>query len=273
MHPLFLGLMLLVTLVLEASQIPDFHNLSNTKGAIILMSTKRSGSNLVSGSLSAITRKPISWIEWENRIFESDSKFKTHMSYNRLKLPLISDQPLLYRTHHQFEKLKQIPSHLNQLIFVTRNPKELIFREFFLIKPGQEILDSGFIEEFLKTYLLSFEIYEAWDRQNRLLVFYEDFICHSDEMLLSILAFMREKPLFFEDYCLHREEYVARLLESYKIQHKRTNGGASSIKSCKAIYYTMNVPIEMLLHIDAYLEKEAPLIWKKYLKRFKTDIR
>lgn len=259
---------LFCTLAGYASQVPDFHNLNNTKNAVIFMSSKRSGSNLVSGSLLAITRKPISWLEWGYRVFEPGSKFRAHLSYNRLGLPLVSEEPLLYRLHYDFEKIKKIPPATNRLIFVTRNPKELIFREHY---PDPSSFDFSFAEEFLHNYLKAFEIYDRWQPENRFLVFYEDFIASGDEILLQLLSFMGEKPLFFDDYLMHRQEYLNTLLTSYGIQHARKRGGASCRNGPQEIYYSKEIARETLLQIDTYIKSKAPLIWERYLKRFRTD--
>lgn len=263
---------LLCTFAGYASQIPNFQHLESTRGAVIFLSSKRSGTNLISGSLIAITRKPVSWLQWGNRVFETGSKLREHPSYNRLGLPLVSQEPLMYRTHDDFEKLRKIPSHANRLIFVTRNPKELIFRKFSLQNSNYDAPDLSLIDEFLNSYIEAFAIYDAWEPQNRYLVFYEDFIRDGDQILLSLLDFMGEKPLFFEDYQMHKEEYLNDLLDSYKAQHEKNRGGASSEDGPKEIYYTKTAPVEALLQIDACIEKRAPLIWERYLKRFRTDL-
>ena len=67
---LFLGFFLGVLAMAASCQVPDFQNLSNSTGTVIFLSTKRSGSNLVSASLGIITRKPISWLCWQDRVFE-----------------------------------------------------------------------------------------------------------------------------------------------------------------------------------------------------------
>jgi len=262
-----LVLFLLCSLAANASQVPDFHNLDNTKNAVILMSSRHSGSNLVCGCLSAITRKPISWLEWGYKVFAADSKFKLQPSYNRLHLLLICEEPLLYRLHDDYEKIGRIPSSSNRLIFVTRNPKELLFREW------KDRSDFVFAEQFLNDYLKMFEIYDKWEAQNRYLVFYEDLIRHQNEILLELLTFMEEKPLFYEDYQMYREHYLNSLLDSYKAQHEDNFGGASVQNGPQEIYYSKSVPIQPLLEIDTYLESKNPLIWEKYLNRFRSVIK
>jgi hypothetical protein len=137
-----------------ASEIPDFQEIGNSRGVLFLLSTTRSGSNWISASLSAITRKPISWLCHGKKIFDPSSALRKRPSYNRLGLTLISDEPLLYRTHYWFAELMRVPSRFNKLIFITRNPKELLFRQFFLKSPACKIPDLQYIETFFDDYLL-----------------------------------------------------------------------------------------------------------------------
>jgi hypothetical protein len=257
-------------LTLWGSEIPRFDDFSKSKDVVIFLSTPKSGINVMTASLTAITRKPISWLNWGNDVLKHVSKHRKHPSYNRLGLPLVSDKPLLYRSHFDFLEIKQFPSHLNKLVFVTRNPKELLYRRFLRLSPESDNPDPQFIETFLKWYLAPFEVYERWSPENRRMVFYEDFIVNGDEILLSLLEFMREKPTFLVDYQTKKQEYMNRLLESYKQQHVNNFGGSSSIGGPKAIHYSKNANPETLMYVDEYIKKYFPIIWEKYLKRFET---
>lgn len=254
---------------LGASEIVNFKNPDKNKNVTFFLSTPKSGTNLITGSLLAITRKPISWFYWGNTILDTDSGHRDHPSYNRLGLPLISEVPLLYRTHYEFDELMQVPSKLNRLIFLTRNPKELMYRRYFLQEPTRPDPDNQFIEEFLQEYLETFHVYDSWFSDNRRLVFYEDYIEQGDSILLDLLHFMNEPPLFFEDYLNHKDEYISLLLKSYAKQHTHNNGGSSSQGGPKPIYYTQNASLETLRWIDGYLQNNEPTIWEKYLIRFK----
>lgn len=180
----------------------------------------------------------------------------------------MTDEPLLYRTHYGLKNLRKVPSHLNQLIFVTRNPKELLYREFSLTTSLTPDPDPEFIKRFLDEYLQMFQIYEEWVEPNRCIVFYEDFLVDGDEILLKLLAFMQEPALYLEDYLTHKQEYLSKLLTSYAAQHVNNKGGASALGGSKPIHYTKNANPEILLYIDEYLRKEAPKIWERYLSRF-----
>jgi hypothetical protein len=253
---------------LYGSAIPNFENMSQCENVTFFLSTTRSGSNLVSASLGIITRKPIAWIKWGMQVFDPSSPYRNHPSYNRLGLSLISDTPLLYRSHLA-DDLSQVPSHLNKLIFVTRNPKELLFRDFYL-KASSDVPSTEFIQQFLDAYLKNFDLYDSWLAENRYLIFYEDFIYQDDQLLIQLLQFMGEEPTYFEDFLSHKEEYLARLLDSYKTQHSTNKGGASSKDARKLLYYSESVPIHILTYIDDYLKSAAPTIWERYLKRFQS---
>jgi len=253
---------------IASSNVVNYIQPSKNENIVFFLSTPKSGTNVITGSLSAITRKPISWFYWGNSIMDPASKNREHISYNRLGLTLDTDIPLLYRTHYQFNELSLVNSEKNKLIFVTRNPKELLYRKFLLEKKASEIPDKKFIEEFLLKYLKAFEIFEHWNEHTRMLVFYEDFIVNDDACLVQMLNFMNEPLKYYEDYLTHKQEYLDRLLQSYSKQHQHNNGGASSKGGPKPIYYTRNASRETLLEIDEFIKTNAPAIWVKYLKRF-----
>jgi len=228
---------------------------------VIFLSSRRSGSNLITCSLLAITRKPVGKFFPNRKIHEVEK--------NLLELDLVSNKPFLYRTH-QMKLWHKIPTHLNKLIFVTRNPKELLFREYKI--SSLEELQSDQVKRFIREYVKRFKIYESWCAHNRILVFYEDFIEQkNDEILLMLLHFMGEKPTFYHDFVNHREEYYAKILDKYTNYRQSRKQGKSSVDGPKAIYYTKNVDLELLRCVDEMLQIEAPLIWKKYLKRFQTN--
>ena len=261
----------LVSFGIHASEIPYFNNISKSRNVTFLLSTTKSGTNLITGSLTALTRKPISWLSWGDSVLHPLSHWRSHPSYNRLELPLITIKPLLYRTHFGFSELREIQSDYNRLIFLTRNPKELIYRAFFLTSPTTNDPDQEFINSFLNRYLEAFDVYVSWFSDTKTIVFYEDFIKNGDEILLDLLQFMGEEPRFLEDFLENKQEYANRLLNSYRQQHKHNSGGLSAKEGPIDIYYSKNASSETLSSIDAFIEKRSPQAWEQYLKRFKTS--
>jgi hypothetical protein len=260
--------LLCIPCVLYGTDRPDFDDLSSLKDVTFFLTTRKSGSNWVSTGLSLLTRRPIAWLDHGNAIFNPDSKWRNHPSYNRLKLPLISEEPLLYRTHFRWTQLMKVPSNQNKLIFVTRNPKELLFREFFLTSPCCESPDPSFIEAFLNQYLKAFHVYDSWTASTKKIVFYEDCIQRNDEILIDLLQFMGQEPNYLSDYIENKQIYRDRLLESYQEQHKGNFGGISSRQGPQEIYYSKNAYPHTLTYIDEYIKKVNPTIWEHYLKRF-----
>lgn len=257
----------------HCSRIPNFDHLENSQGVVILLSTKRSGSNWVSGSLLAITRKPISWLWWRQRVLKENSKFQSDPSYNRLNLPLDSRIPLLYRTHTDFDLLEQFSSDRNKLILITRNPKELLYRENMRTGTYTAVLDRAAAENFLNIYMQTLRVYDSWASQNRFLVYYEDFINDSEQILLNLLGFMGESPTYFDDYIEHREFYNSQLLDSYQKQHATNGGTISARNGPKPIFYTDFAQPEDLLWVDEYLKSVDSILWENYLVRFSEDRR
>ncbi len=269
--PTALFLFLIYSAVYGAER-PNFDALNTIQDTTFLLSTKRSGSNLLSTSLLAITRKPIAWLDWRNNLFTPDSEWKDHPSYNRLKLPLISDEPLLYRTHFKFAELAQIPSEYNRLIFLTRNPKELLYREFLLSAPPFTDPNQLFVDTFLDKYLQAFKTYNSWTNKTKRIVFYEDLIRNEDEIFSQLLEFMGEEPKYLDDFLQNKEEYKKRVLESYKAMHKHNRGGGSSTHGPSPIYYSKNASPKVLAYIDEYLKQSAPRTWVEHLKRFEETV-
>ncbi|MCC6127971.1 MAG: sulfotransferase domain-containing protein [Chlamydiae bacterium] len=234
------------------------------------MTTPRSGSNLFYACLYAITGRPISWLEWGESVFYPDSEKTKHPSYNRLGLPLVDQRPLLYRTHFSLNELRQVSSLCNRLIFLMRNPKELLFRAHRLAHPNQKEPDTLFIQKFLDECLAPFKVYESWNPVNRMLIYYEDLIIDENKVFLEALDFMRVDPTFFEEFIRNKEEYMKCLLESYSKQHVRKRGGESSVGGVKEIFYSQDVNPEILKGIDRYLMQREPNLWNLYLKRFES---
>jgi hypothetical protein len=230
---------------------------AETKPKTLFLSSPRSGTNLLSCSLQAIIRKPIG--VYPNKIHTIGTA--------RLGLENISDIPFIYRSHAPIPK-KKMPSDFSKIILLTRNPKELIFR--FFSPSSIESINSSKVNSFLDEYISRFISFEEYDKNHRLLLFYEDLISQMDAVLLTSLEFLEEDPAFMEDYLLNKSEYLEVILSSYQKQHAGAHGGSSSLQGPTPIYYTKNKDPELLRYLDQKIKDKNPEIWRKYLKRFKT---
>lgn len=228
-------------------------DIDKKENLVIMLSSKLSGTNLIRSSLFAIVRKPI-------------TKFSGTICHLHLELPLVSSTPFLYHSHTP-KPLYSLSSKSNKLILVTRNPKELLFRHFSI--SSIKDLQTPEVKIFIERYLNRFKLYESWDNASRFLVFYEDYIMQeNEEILLKLLDFIGEEPTYFDDYINHKEDYSNKILSSYKNLYN--DRGSSSVNGPKRIFYTKDIDPKLLNYADYILQKNEPLIWEKYLKRFET---
>ena len=217
----------------------------------ILLSYPRSGNTWLRYCLEYLTHRP---------------------SFMRTMLDNIRDQPLAWSLGFEIdmnkppiEKVhirKQLTSNNthpdNKLILIIRNPKESITRnehnlitlEILQGKESVSLYNRG------STYFDAITIYDEWDVDKRLLVYYEDLLTHPRETLTDILTFLGE-PLS-----------ELRIFIKKLKKHKKT---------CLALYKEGESDGDLLYHskktdpahrklIDAWIEQLYPMQWNKYLK-------
>lgn len=251
-------------------------NYSDIKGEpkVVFFTSQRSGSHLLACNLVAVLRRPVGFFA---RTFQ-DWVIHENTSYRIKGIKFISMEPFCYHTHE--------PSHLiankhefDKLILVTRNPKELIFRNFDIRE--LEDLDRKEVQRFLEEYLERLVIYERWSNKKRVLFFYEDMITNLNKIISDAVNFIDPyTPSFFQEYLSRQQEYLKSIWISYvdqfgqsrfKNQTPLREGGWHG-QSCETgadpFYYTKNQNKEILRAIDELIKKRRPKIWEKYLKRF-----
>lgn len=222
----------------------------------IFLSMQRSGTNLTSCSLLAVTRQPIGL--FPNRIHE--------IGTNRLELPLVSDTPLFYRTHEPVT-LENAPSDFKQLILLARNYKELLFRSVNINKFNG--INRHAVQSFLDNYLSFFRAFDKWPEEERLVLFYEDLVDDLNGSLLSLLDFLNIAPLFWDDYLENQEHYLQKIYTTYVNQHGRLHGNSSK-HGLRKEFYSANKDYKLRKAIDQIMKQKDPYIWETYLKRFET---
>jgi hypothetical protein len=235
---------------------------SSAGNKAVFLTSERSGTNLVSLLLTAITRKPTG--VFPNITFP--------LGTNLFDVEPVSDVPFLYRIHEPggiSVGTNGTWGNYNRFILLSRNPKELLCRTFSITQKSD--LHRRDVESFIKYYLSRFRKLESWAADKRLCVFYEDVISELDDTLLNILEFLGEEPRFMDDYIEHKAEYIDAVFNNYRDRYHTVKGGVSSLEGAKVTFYTQDKDVELLEYMDQVIEAHDPLIWKKYLKRFKTD--
>lgn len=271
MYPRQIGIGLFFLLLLTHSinchchQKVYLENVNEAENTIFILTSPKSGSNLLMCSLQAIVRKPI------GQLRENNTGIYHPIANKRLQVELISSIPMFYRTHY-LEDMCCVNPDLNKIILLTRNPKELLFRNNLV--SSKRDLKSASVNHFLKNYMNRLKFYDNWPLDNRRLVFYEDLITqeHNEEILLELIEFMEEDPCFLDDYLRNKEKYLNQIYSHYCNQHKKEKVTGKSAKlGPKKIYHTLGKSKKLLQAIDHKLKKMDPLIWEKYLQRFSTE--
>lgn len=226
----------------------------------ILFSHTRSGTNLVMGSIYCLTRKPLAWL----RDFR-----EYRMIDDALKLDLISKDPVLYFSHKCSELINRMKDQ-DTMVYLLRNPHELLIREIPDLCAETVQLPKSKIE--LTRFITLLQTYEL-NKYKKKIIYYEDLISDTESIILDIMKFINETPVFLDDYRVNKEMYFQKIRDIYKVRHQQ---GGLSFKDGKpqAIHYSKNADPDLLIAIDKELKNMAPELYRKYLTRYewKTSV-
>lgn len=219
----------------------------------ILLTFPRSGTNLISCYIQAITRMPIRWSPKSPAI-------------NRLNLKLDHYKDTLVRYHKGY-KIEKLNKNGNKLIFILRNYKEAIHRASNVDDPDK--FKNLFVDDspVFQQYIKNIKVFHHWDKSNRLIIYYENLIVKPLPEVRRVLKFLGEEEPenLTEDFL---KDVAKKALESYHQQHIGT-GGAQS-KGTDLLYHSKKMPTNCLIEIDKWIEMNFPNIWKAYLQRYQT---
>ncbi|MDX8430981.1 MAG: sulfotransferase domain-containing protein [Candidatus Algichlamydia australiensis] len=157
-----------------------------------------------------------------------------------------------YRHTHFHSQVEKSDDTL--LILQVRNYKECMIRHHRSVKKALQNISEK------KNYFENLKLYDSWDPERRLLVYYEDLILHPKQTLTKVLKFLdcydeQELEEFLFNIAAHRR----KVLQFYK-----KYGGARS-KGKDLTYHSKDVSDRELQALDDYAKKNYPNLWKKYL--------
>jgi len=145
----------------------------------------------------------------------------------------------------------------DKLILIVRNPKESLIRH-----GGAEITRGALQGDGSKgnsdprIYFDDIAVYDSWNPQKRLLIFYEDLIIKPIQTIATILTFLDSSfdkiDSFMSDYALHKKT----ALRLYKDSESKGND---------LLYHSKMIPSDYRKLIDAWINELYPHIWKAYL--------
>lgn len=236
-----------------ADDVPPFN--PNGSNQFLLLTYPRSGTNLTSCYVQALTGRPIRWI---------DQKGPT-ITDNRLGLEIDFSKPVLFRDHGEYPILT-LHKNSNKLLFLLRNYREAIRRQQIANKSTQEFYSLFSQNELIvRRYFNNLKTYDAWDRKNSLIIYYEDLLTDPVTEMRKVLDFFGEEipPTLTVEF-LH--DISQRTLESYHEQH--IDDGGSQSRGADLEFHTKQMPKETVAKVDEFVRKTYPRLWNRYLKRY-----
>lgn len=216
-------------------------NLSSIQNRTIVLTVPRSGTSLTCAMCSFLTELPLFWLR-------NKSEWKRGVYLNRFNIPLNYDLFPILATHN-FNEVAKL-SHNNKLVMTVRNYKELLFRD-----------ENRFerMEEFLKKCVNHLRVFDKWEKNNRLLIYYEDLVERPNRVIEQLAEFLQTDPIRTEELVENFEMYRQRCFETYK---------ASKSPGQDVSFHTKEVPKATLKKIDQMIRELDPKIYREYFKRY-----
>jgi hypothetical protein len=100
-------------------------------------------------------------------------------------------------------------------------------------------------------------LYESWNENKRLLVYYEELLLHPKEELTRILNFLGEPLTYLDAFMAEYEDHKATCLQIYKF---------SSSKGKDVLHHSRKTDKKYRESVDGWIASLYPEWWHKYLK-------
>lgn len=106
--------------------------------------------------------------------------------------------------------------------------------------------------------------YDAWDPQNRLLIYYEDLLKSPRQTLKTVLNFFSELEENLDHFMENHEKYRHKTLHSYHQQYLDTGGSMS--KGDDPHFHSKHLPEKLQKSADQLLQTKFPVLYARYLQ-------
>jgi hypothetical protein len=165
---------------------------------------------------------------------------------------------LAYIDGYDYSKIPQ------KLIVLIRDPKECMPRQFAF--KYDDILDNIDPEYFGGDcfYIENLKVFDAWNPEKRLLIYYEDFITKPRETLKTVLDFMEQKDQLLDTFMKNFEEHKKISIKFY--EGRQATKSMSKGKDLK--FHQKRSPKGFNDELMSTLKSLYPKIFDKYLKRY-----
>ena len=235
-----------------------------------LVSYERSGNTWMRYCLEFLTKRPTIRLS-DEELLEKYVEIKPQGHHLRLPIQNEIDLDVDYTNQaiikvHDFVKRypRAVPRRSlgTKFILLIRNPKECFYRHI-----GSE---KGVIKA-VKTpnfyFFTNLIRFDSWPNENRLLVYYEDFITNPRETLSKVLSFLGEEDTYMDDFFRDYEFHKKRCIDHYEYLQKQDHQ-YSHTKGESLIFHSSKMSKETLREVDHLIQLNYPDLWKKYLSRY-----
>ncbi len=150
----------------------------------------------------------------------------------------------------------------NKLIVLIRNPKEALMRTQHKLITMDILLgkEKGYVKG--SDYFDAISVYDSWDADKRLLVYYENLLTNPGPEIARILNFLNEPLTALDDFMRDYQKHKKICLDLYKDGESK---GEDLLFHSKKTY-----PAYRLL-VDQWIEQLYPVWWNKYLKQYYAE--
>ena len=237
--------------------------------SLLLLTPGCCGTHLTKLHINVLTKRPLLLVQGKNWV----------KPYQFLGLSPDTSKPPYYHSHFP-SFAAGMNKHTNQLIIVLRNYKEWLVREAkaqmiprlrhrFVqnldVKKYEEVLS---VPHRINRYYDFLKMYNNWDEDKRLLLYYEDFIHHPQKVLTALQQFLNTDPELLDQQIKLIEELKPKLLNYYHRKFK-VQGGSSTKGKETDHFHTKNLPIALLKRIDDLMRSSNPKLFDSYLKHYR----
>jgi len=239
---------------------------------IFLCSTPSSGNTWTRYALEYLTKRPstryFTSYQYDKGTFNSlPDELKTWFSainppfgsqYPDMQVDF-SKAPII--KHHNPRNIVQTPGiqplirSQDKLILIVRDYKELYFRKAKKQYHGNSVA-------YLANYFELLELFDLWQEDRKLLVYYEDIISEPEEVFSQLLTFLEDSFDYLFPFIEQIKWHKERCLALYNYPGHCESLGRQDFS------YTKDVPPKVLKKIEQEIKSKRPNLFTKYLKRY-----
>lgn len=181
-------------------------------------------------------------------------------------LQIDSHKPPIEKIHEEKESLLILHNNkstlLNHetdtLIFILRNPKEIIARSEY--ENFHALLNDVWKNSYKNSiYFKNLTLFDEWPAERKYLIYYENLITKPRETLAGLLAFLDESDTRLEQFMHEYDIHKNKCLALYPSTNSRGNN---------PLFYSKKLSPQYRKQVDIWIAEAYPELWEKYLHRY-----